>query len=257
MKHLLAVTFVAIFTSLIHPAPVDAQDRAFITINGGLQAPATADFTQRVSLPSRQETATAVARYQVDTRPTVDIGGTGMVTPRIGIGVAFGSIRSGVQAEASLTQPHPLFFNRPVTRARESSDPARTETAVHLQAVAAVPAGERARVLLFAGPSYLRVKQRLIEDFNTRETLTVPSLVYDFTITGLQEQEVEASGWGFNVGADAAVYFSKHVGLGGMIRVTRGTVQMKNLLEASAGVDTTQDLTLGGTVATGGIRFKF
>ena len=57
------------------------------------------------------------------------------------------------------------------------------------------------------------------------------------------------SGIGFNVGVDVGYYFSPAVGVGGMARFTRGTVDFGAVEGSSA--------TVGGLMVGGGLRVRF
>ena len=72
------------------------------------------------------------------------------------------------------------------------------------------------------------------------------------TITSPAVAEVKGSGWGFNVGGDAGLFFSQHVGVGGTFIFNRGTV---NLDDPLVGVDV--DREAGLISFGGGLRFRF
>ena len=71
-------------------------------------------------------------------------------------------------------------------------------------------------------------------------------------VTSFNQREVSGSAVGFNAGADVAFFFTRHVGVGGVVRVNRGTVSVDDPLSSTA-----VDLTLGQTTIGGGLRVHF
>lgn len=64
--------------------------------------------------------------------------------------------------------------------------------------------------------------------------------------------------WGYHAGVDGSYFFSKHVGVGGLLRYSRATVDLENPLQSSVDDRTAKDpFKAGGLRATGGIRVRF
>jgi hypothetical protein len=54
------------------------------------------------------------------------------------------------------------------------------------------------------------------------------------------------------VGADASVFFTRVVGIGGFVRYSRGTIEVDEPLS-----EMPQDVTVGGLRVGGGLRLRF
>jgi hypothetical protein len=73
------------------------------------------------------------------------------------------------------------------------------------------------------------------------------------TITGSTWEQTTGRATGFHAGADATYFFSPNVGVGGGIRISRGTVE----LDREPMSEVRQDITVGGTEVFVGLRFRF
>ena len=62
----------------------------------------------------------------------------------------------------------------------------------------------------------------------------------------------EGSAWGVHAGVDVGYFFSRHVGVGGVVRVNRGTVTVDEPLSGEEA-----DLTAGHMTVGGGLRVRF
>ena len=71
------------------------------------------------------------------------------------------------------------------------------------------------------------------------------------TFAGARRRAQSASTTGGHVGADMAVYFSDWVGIGGTVRISRGSVDV----DASDGGTVAIDV--GGVQMSGGLRLRF
>ena len=71
------------------------------------------------------------------------------------------------------------------------------------------------------------------------------------TFAGARRRAQSASTTGGHVGADIAVYFADRVGIGGTVRVSRGSVDV----DASDG--DTVAIDVGGVQMSGGLRLRF
>ena len=171
---------VAIF-ALAGPAPVLAQSAtgnalAFIHINGGVQA-LTGGFSGNVVFPesggvyrmvlsgaAAQEQARFESDYRFDTGMLFDVSGGVRVWSYLSVGV--GVSRFGIEETAGVSArvPHPIFFDRDRSISGASPPLARSEWAVHLQALATVPATQSFTVSVFGGPTFFNVQQQLVTD---------------------------------------------------------------------------------------------
>jgi hypothetical protein len=171
---------------------------------------------------------------------------------RIGAGVSIAGTAHGDRADVSTTIPHPLFFDMPATDAAVTDTTLRRrEASVHLQIMAIVsPADAALTVRVFAGPTRFRVRQDTVNDVLYQEAITGGN-VFSIAITDSVIVEEEASAWGYHAGADVRYFFTPRVGVGGIVRVSRGDVDIPGIF----GDPTT--MAVGGIQAGGGLRLRF
>ena len=181
-----------------------------------------------------------------------NIGGGFNVHPRIGVGVHFVNVNYEMPVGLAVNVPHPLIFNRFATDSDVISTLERKDRAIDLLAVYTLPTPDAFRVRVFGGPTYFQVSQEMVSDiyFNQAFNLVGGNIV---DITRSDQQQVEGSAWGFNVGADVAYFFSRHIGVGGVVRFNQGTVEIDNepLTEQPA------EWKAGHTIVGGGLRLRF
>jgi len=242
----------------------EAQVGGFISANAAAQWPAAGEFTQTGTGPLRQEAATLTAAQDFGAALTFDVG-TGVLYSlgagwQAGAGVAWSRYRDTQPAALTVTLPHPIVFRRPSTASATSDETlTRRETATHLHAMLASSVG-RVTIRLSAGPSRLRLTQQLVSDVAVSETLGLsPALPYALNITGNQAREATAVAWGSHVAADVGVFLTKHLGIGGIARYTRASVDVPNALQNT--IDGTATATsrvrVGGLSAGAGLRVRF
>lgn len=228
-------------------------------MNFGVQPPAEETLTDGVIFPYRLETAIFTAEYPIERAFAFDVGGGGLFLPWLGVGVAVSRTRDERSATVAAI-PHPNFFNRPASdEANTEEKYGHSETGIHLNAVIRVPTGPRANVLVFAGPSWIMVKQDLVSDISFTEAVFLTAHAID--ITGVRRTEFEATATGFNVGADVGFFFTDNVGVGGLLRYTRADYELESALTKTVGALDVSGLLenprAGGITAAGGVRFKF
>ncbi len=136
--------------------------------------------------------------------------------------------------------PHPFHFDRFRQLEGTQGDISREETAVHLHARWTVPVGEAVEIALFGGPTFFRASQELLTEVDFSQEYP-----YDTATLGrATTREYDGSTVGFNVGADIAAYFSKWVGVGGLIRFSRADLDLS---------DGSTTVTVGGLHTAGGL----
>ena len=242
-------------------APASAQQsvRAFISINGGLQA-LTGDFSQDVVFPesgglyrevlsaaAAQEQSRFESSYRFRTGMLLDVNGGVNVTRHLGLGIGITQFDTTDPASISAQVPHPFFFDRDRSISGASRPLTRNERAIHLQARAVVPATDSFTVTVFGGPTVFSVGQQLVTD--VRFTHEYPFDTARFSSADLRREFGTAVG--YNLGADVAYYFSANVGIGWLARYSRATVEL------APGNDDTLAIRAGGLHAAGGLRLRF
>jgi hypothetical protein len=227
-------------TAAARAAAPGPTERVFISVNGGWQASTTA-FDDARSFELNAETARFTADYEVRSAPAIDASGFVRLWRGLAAGVGVTRFSDDGDIAVAGTLPHPFFFNRDRAISGTAAG-TREETAVHLQAAYVIPAGRKLQIVVFGGPSFFTVKQSVVTDIGYSDRFPFDEATY----TGAEVETESESKTGFTVGGDVGYYFSRHVGVGGFVRVARATVTF-SLGEVDA----------GGLVAGGGVRLKF
>ena len=216
--------------------PAGPAERVVVSINASYLASSR-------TFPLYAETATFSTDYSVEPSTGLDAGGFVRVWRGLAAGVAFTSHSDSrdIAIEASL--PHPLVFGR--NRSIEGTAAGdHEETAAHLQIAYIVPVGtkDQLRIVVFGGPSFYTVKQSIVTAISHTETFPFDEAAF----AGATVETEEASVTGFNVGADVAYYFTRNLGVGGIVRFSGATASF------SLG-----DVDAGGALVGGGLRLRF
>ena len=217
-----------------------ATERVIVSLNASyLTASQTFDDTRTFDLNA--ETASFTSDYAVEAAVGVDAGAFVRVWKGLAAGVAFTSYSDSRDIVIDATLPHKLKFNSPRTISGTAAGD-HEETAVHLQIAYIVPVGKKMSVVVFGGPSFFTVKQSVVTAIQFQDAYP-----YDeATFTGATVATEEESKTGFNAGADVAYYFTKNVGVGGLVRFSAAKTTF------SLG-----DVDAGGALVGGGVRLRF
>ena len=215
-------------------------ERVIVSVNASYLT-ASRSFDDRRTFDLNAETASFDTDYAVEPSVGVDAGVFVRVWKGLAAGVAFTSYTDSrdIAIEASL--PHPLKFNSPRTITGTAAGD-HEETAAHLQIAYIVPVGPRMTVVAFGGPSFFTVKQSVVTAVQFRDEYPYDEATYTGATVGTEEEQKT----GFNVGADVAYYFTKNIGVGGIVRFSSTTATF------SLG-----DVDAGGAMVGGGLRLKF
>ena len=227
------------------PAAAQPLPRFTISVNGGYQ-PSTTSFDDRFTFDLNRETASVDTDYSVDAGPLFDAGVGFRIWKGLGAGIAISrfSVDSAGQAEATL--PHPLFFQRNRQISGETTGITREETGIHIQAQYQLPPFGNVYVTLAGGPSVLDIQQSIVTDVNFTEDFPYDTATY----VGVDSQRVSGTATGFNAGADVRWMFTRNVGVGGLVRYTRATVDLTRN-------NRTVTVDAGGMQVGGGVRLAF
>lgn len=210
----------------------------FVDLNFGVQ-PASRTFSMEAFPIVYGETAIINANQGVDGSAIMDLmGGYRVwksVSAAIGYTTTFASKGTAVVTGAI---PHPLFFDTRVESTQTVEDLEHQERSVHISVMWTSPVTDKIDASIFAGPSYVKVRQDLVTSVN------VPPGTQTFTpISG----EETASVWGFHIGGDVTFLFTPHVGAGAMMR----------FVTAQADLPSVPDLDVAGFQISGGVRIRF
>jgi hypothetical protein len=157
-------------------------------------------------------------------------------------------------ADVSLSVPHPYYYNRAATDSNQTKDKLQyTEGAVHLQLIVAVPSSNRRfAARLFVGPTHFQAKGDAVADLTYDQAWIGTGNAV--AITGYDSKKVEKSTWGFHVGGDLSYFFNRIVGLGAMLRISRGSATID---DSGVLANEPMKVKLGGVQAGAGLRLRF
>ena len=231
------------------PAAAQASDaRGFLMINAGTQT-ASAEFSDTITFSHPlfgPELGSFDTRYRGGGDTLVDLSGGVRIWGRFAVGAGVSQVSHEDEAGITGRLPHPFVFDRLRQIRGTEAGLARQETAVHVQALWVMPA-DWAVISLFGGPTFFSVTQDLVTDVMFDQTYPYT----EATFAGARRRAQSASTTGGHVGADIAVYFSDRVGIGGTVRISRGSVDV----DASDGGTVAIDV--GGVQMSGGLRLRF
>jgi hypothetical protein len=170
----------------------------------------------------------------------IDIMGGYRVWKNFSVALGFDTTIGG-KGDASVTAgiPHPIFFDTRKESTQEVTDLKHSEQAIHLAFMWTTPLSDKMDASVYAGPSWIKVKQDVINSVN------VPPGTQDFT--AIVTEESEGAKTGFHFGGDVTYLFMPNVGAGGFLRFVNASVD----LPSAPGLDA------GGFQYGGGVRVRF
>ena len=237
--------------ALLFPSSLAAQGgasraRVSLAVNGVYQATAN-PFRDAKSFRENAEDGRFDTDYTVEGGPAFDVSGAVALWRRLAIGVGVSRFRRTTPVSFSASVPHPFFFNRPRTIEADVGGLAREEVAMHLQARGVFDVSTRVQVTLFGGPTWFRVRQPVVVDFEYAEVYPYDAITFQRAET-VSETTPKAA---FNVGGDVAYFFARRIGVGGSVRLASASVDLPS---AGGG---TRRVTVGGVQAGAGMRVRF
>ena len=227
------------------PAAAQPLPRFTISVNGGYQ-PSSTSFDDRFTFDLNRETASVDTDYSVEAGPLFDAGVGFRLWKGLGAGIALSRFTVDSAGHAEATLPHPLFFQRNRQISGETTGITREETGIHIQAQYHLPPFGRFYVTLAGGPSVLDIQQSIVTDVNFTEEYPYDTATY----VGVDSQRVSGTAIGFNAGTDVRWMFTRNIGVGGLVRYTRASVDLTRN-------NRTVTVDAGGVQVGGGIRLAF
>lgn len=242
-------TFVGGCVVVLSAAAASAQTpagRFTVTGSVGLQA-AAPRLEDRFEFERFVETGSADVDYAADGGVVADVGFAFRIRGRFGAGVSASYFRRDGSARVEARIPHPFEFGRLRDISGDTSKLSRAETGIHAQLRYTRPLTRKLQLALAGGPSFFNVNQELVDEVNFTHEFPYDTA----TFVGTHNRRAKGSGVGFNASADVTWMLSRRVGLGALVRYTRGTAD----LDAAAGRTVSVDV--GGVQAGGGLRLYF
>lgn len=230
-------------TALAQSVP---RDRGFVSINGGYRV-SSSDFHDQATFRANAEDGRFDTDYRVASGPTFDVFGALLITPRFGVGGGVSRYSRSTPTAFVGSVPHPFFFDRARPVSSEVTGLRREELTIHVQAHHVLPVSRALQVTLFGGPSFFRMMQGVIVDFEYGDA-------YPFEAVSFQRAKTaDVTAWaaGFNAGGDFTVFLTDRLGIGFSAQYTGGTADLPSANGGSTAVK-------AGGVSTGvGLRLRF
>jgi hypothetical protein len=223
------------------------NDKFYVSINGMFQT-GFEDFSESVTFTENAESGTFSTDYDVKSGPAFDVSAGVLVWRHLALGAGVSRYSKATPIQLTAQIPHPFFFNRPREVSGEVGGLKREELAVHIQARVMLTPSPRLQAMIFGGPSFFKVKQGIVNDFEVTEAYPYDTVTFSRGLSTTADE----SKMGFNVGGDVGYFFTRQVGVGGSVQWSGASIDVP----ASAGTGSF-DLRIGGIQAGGGLRLRF
>lgn len=248
VRRMLTATLATLVLGQARPAVAQAPawpEKIWVSVSGGIQ-PAANSFSDAFDVPLYAENEKISIDYPVKGGALIAARGGYRVWKRLAIGIGVTRYNRRAQAVVDAQLPHPFFDNqlRPIDG---TTSVTRRELGAHVLVGWMMPLTDRLRVLVTAGPSVLSVRHTLVTGVEFTETYPYDTAAFK----GATTNDATASATGFNAGADVFWMFSRRIGAGGLVQVTRARARLP------AGSGRTVSVDAGGAQAAAGLRLVF
>jgi len=246
-SHILWPAVFVVAAAAVAPAAAQSPSPARIEISANVGAvTGGSTFSESEAFPVNAETETVTVSHGSKTSVGFNVGGAVRIAPQLWVGVQYAMADAKPGGSITASVPHPLLFNAPRTVKGSLSNVAHNEHNVHVDVMYALPL-HAVDVKVMAGPTFFTVKQDFVSAVAINETYPFDTATFaSATTTRLSKGAV-----GFNAGADVSRALSPHLGVGAIVRYSRGDVKF-----SGSGV-TQQTVKAGGVEAAGGVRIRF
>lgn len=221
------------------------SDHGFVSLNGIYQ-PTAVTFSSASPLDVNRETGTVRTDHRIAPGPALDVTAGGRVYKSFGIGYAVTYAQQTETGSITADVPHPFYFNQ--FRVVTGQNGLKSQNiGLHLSAMYFVPASSSVQVVVFGGPSFFITHQEMVSAIDVSDSYPFDTAQF-VSATVVRE---DASHLGYNAGVDVAKFFTKSVGIGGLVRYTRAK------LDIPAPNGGTASENAGGVQAGVGVRLRF
>jgi len=230
------------------PAPPvrPAARRVEVSANVGAQTGGS-KFSVSSTRPSNGgETETITADHGVNTALGFSVGAAVRLVPQFWAGVHFAMTEMKPGASVTAVIPHPILFNASRTVDGSIDNVVHHEQNVHVELMYALPV-HAVDVKVMAGPTFFNLKQDFVSAVTINQSYPFDSATFASAAT----KRLSQSAVGFNTGVDISRSLSSSVGIGALIRYSRGDVKFD---DTDIG---RQTIRAGGLEAAGGVRVRF
>ena len=221
---------------------------SFLNVNGGYQ-PSDQAISEGWETTLYDETASFSTARSVGRGGVFDVNGGVGVWRSLAVGVGVSVLNTSRNATVDGTVPSPLFYYRPRTAPTKTlgSTLEHRQVGIHVMAIYVFPMSETIDIAVFGGPSIFAVRQDLV---NGATLESEQSPFFDIAIDNVTTTSTKKTGVGGNVGVDVTVMLTDMIGLGGLVRYARASVDL------GPGVNP-QSIDVGGLQVGGGLRLRF
>jgi hypothetical protein len=194
--------------------------------------------------------ATGYPEFPSAKGPGIDVGVH--ITPEFAAGLNVTAVNYEYQVALIVDVPHPTLRNRYANDVDVTANRLKREDRGYDVSLIYVPRTPDAwRVRVFGGPTFFTVKQQMVSDITYHQVFNLLGF-NSVDILRYEALTEDGSGWGLHAGVDVGYFFSRYVGVGGVVRFNRGTVTVEDPL---SGEDA--DLKAGHLTLGGGLRLRF
>jgi hypothetical protein len=207
--------------------------RGFVTIGAGGQIITSSDFSETHSEPLNGEQKTWTANYSLKSGVEFEVGAGWRIWQNLFAGATYSRFHDSRKADVTAEIPHPFFFNQSRHISGESSALAHDENSAHISLTWMVPVGRRLEVAVFGGPSVLNVSRQLVKDVEFGETYPYDTATFSqATVERANKTSIGAHG-----GIDVTWLLNQQVGVGGLVRYSRASVDLSTPVGGSISLD--------------------
>ncbi len=223
------------------------SDRAFVNVNTTLQVTSTPLDENLAPIIYAERAVLTTTHTRKARQLTIEPAGGVRLWGNLGVGAALERRAADETATVRGLIPHPTLFNQPRVAAKDAPFK-RSELTVHTYALVMLPLHPRLDVALFAGPSFISVRQDVIDTIAVAET-AAPFTTVDISNVATVTRKVRTIG--LNAGADVTWFLTRITGIGVTARYVRGYAST-TLTDG-----TPVDLDVGGLQIGVGARLRF
>jgi hypothetical protein len=234
--------------------PTSGRSGGWIDVNFITVIPAQKAQAYSFAQPKFGEIATFATAYPaLPTAYGVGVDGGYQFKNGIGFGIHWMPASYEYTVGLAAKVPHPNFFNAYGSDSTVTNGTlTRKDNAVDISVTYVPHTSDKLRIRLFGGPTYFSVSQEMVSFINYTQVYGVFNTSNVIDITTYNQETLKGSTWGFHGGADVSYFFARHVGVGGVVRVNVGNVDIDEPFSGE-----TATLKVGGVVLGVGVRFRF
>jgi hypothetical protein len=229
------------------PKKGDWIDVGYFSVNGFYEAGASA-FTQTQSWSSFAEPATVSVEYPAKNAGGFEVEGGFRVWRNMAAAIAVTVDNRSTATAVTGSLPNPLYLNRPIALSG-GFDASNSQVGIHLQVAWVVPMPPKMQLMVFGGPSIFAVTQTILQPQGVALSSSYPYESGSISSAGTTDASKTAIG--FNAGADVSYFFTRSIGVGGLVRFARAPVSFPVTGQPSV------EMNAGGVQVGAGLRVRF